>query len=139
VHLKTEGGGTPLTVVLTPGQRHEAPVFPRLLAAGAIRRPGRGRPRLRPTRIVGDKGYSSRAIRALCRRHGIRHTIPRRRDEHRGGPFDRQVYRLRHRVEHCFARCTQFRALATRYDKRGESYRALWVIAMTIVWLREPH
>jgi transposase len=139
VHLKTEGGGKPLTVVLTPGQRHEAPVFPRLLAAGAIRRPGRGRPRLRPTRIVGDKGYSSRAIRALCRRHGIRHTIPRRRDEHRGGPFDRQVYRLRHRVENCFARCKQFRALATRYDKRGESYRALWVIAMTIVWLREPH
>ena len=50
--------------VLTPGERHEAPVFPRLLERGAIKRPGRGRPRLRPRRIVGDKGYSSRAIRA---------------------------------------------------------------------------
>jgi transposase len=125
--------------VLTPGQRHEAPVFPRLLATGAIRRAERGRPRVRPKRIVGDKGYSSRAIRALCRRHGIRHTIPHRRDEHRGGPFDRATYRLRHKVENCFARCKQFRAIATRYDKRAESYRALWVVAMIIVWLRENH
>jgi hypothetical protein len=74
-----------MSVVLTPGEAHEAPVFPRLLATGAIKRPGRGRPRLRPGRIVGDKGYSSHAIRALCRRRGIRHTIPRRKDEHRSG------------------------------------------------------
>lgn len=139
MHLKTEGTGRPLAVVLTPGQRHEAPVFPRLLAAGAIRRPGRGRPRTRPTRIVGDKGYSSRAIRALCRRRGLRHTIPHRSNERRGGPFDRQVYRLRHKVENAIARAKQFRALATRYDKRGESHRALWVIAMTIVWLKQGH
>lgn len=139
MHLKAEGGGKPLTVVLTPGQRHEAPVFPRLLAQGAIKRPGRGRPRVRPGRMVGDKGYSSRAIRALCRHHGIRHTIPRRTNEHRRGPFDRAVYRLRHKVENAIARCKHFRAIATRYDKRGEHYRALWVIAMTIVWLREKH
>ena len=126
-------------MVLTPGQRHEAPVFPRLLAQGAIRRSGRGRPRVRPDRIVGDKGYNSRAIRALCRRHGIRHTIPHKRTEHRGGPFDRATYRLRHTVENAFARAKHFRALATRYDKRGEQYRALWVIAMTIIWLRERH
>jgi hypothetical protein len=48
VHLQCEGGGTPLTVVLTPGQDHEAPVFDRLLGQGAIKRPGRGRPRWRP-------------------------------------------------------------------------------------------
>ncbi len=139
MHLKAEGGGKPLTVLLTPGQHHEAPVFPRLLATGAVRRPGRGRPRVRPKRIVGDKGYSSRAIRALCRRHGIRHTIPRRRDERHGGAFDRAAYRLRHRVENAFARAKQFRAIATRYDKRGEQYRAMWVIAMTIIWLRDNH
>ena len=139
MHLKAEGGGKPLTVVLTPGQRHEAPVFPRLLAGGAIRRPGRGRPRSRPVRIVGDKGYSSRAIRALCRRRGIRYTIPRRRDERRTGPFDRAVYRLRHKVENAIGRCKQFRALATRYEKRGEQYRALWVIALTLLWLRDTH
>jgi transposase len=85
---------------------------------------------------VGDKGYSSRELRARCRRRGIRHTIPRRRTEHRSGPFDRASYRLRERVERLINRCKQYRSLATRYDKRGESYRALWTIAMTILWIK---
>jgi len=128
-----------MTLVLTPGQAHEAPAFPRLLAQGAVRRPGRGRPRLRPRRVAGDKGYSSRAIRQGCRRRGIRITIPHKRNEHRTGPFDRALYRLRHRVENLFARCKQFRSLATRYDKRGESFRALWVFAFTLLWIRDAH
>ena len=128
-----------MTLVLTPGQAHEAPVFPRLLAQGAVRRPGRGRPRVRPLRVAADKGYSSRAIRQGCRRRGIRITIPRKGNECRSGPFDRTLYRLRHRVENLIARCKQSRSLATRYDKRGESYRALWVIAFIILWIQHGH
>ena len=124
-----------MTLVLTPGHRHEAIAFERLLEQGAVRRPGRGRPRVRPGRVVGDKGYTGRVRRAYCRRRGLRYTIPRRRDERRTGPFDRAAYRLRHRVENLIARCKQYRSLATRYDKRAESYRALWVIACTILWL----
>jgi transposase len=124
-----------LTLVLTPGQDHEAPVFERLLAQGAVKRAGRGRPRRRPKRIAADKGYSSRRIRTTCRRRGIRYTIPRKLNEHRTGPFDRALYRLRHRVECLISRCKQFRSLATRYEKLGESYRALWVIAAIILWV----
>lgn len=125
-----------MTLVLTPGQQHEATVFQQLLEQGAVRRPGRGRPRLRPSRVVGDQGYTGRRHRAYCRRRGIRYTIPHQRHERRRGPFDRQVYRRRHRVENLIARCKQFRSLATRYEKRAESYRALWVIAATLLWLR---
>lgn len=128
-----------MTVVLTPGQRHEATVFEQLLEQGAVRRPGRGRPRLRPKRIVGDKGYTGRARRAFCRRRGIRSTIARLHTERRTGPFDRAVYRLRARVECLINRCKQFRSLATRYDKRAQSYRALWTIAMILLWLKAVH
>jgi hypothetical protein len=38
-------------------------------------RPGRGRPRLRPGRLVGDKGYTGRRLRNYLRRRGIRLTI----------------------------------------------------------------
>jgi transposase len=114
-------------------------VFEQLLGQGAVRRPGRGRPRVRPGRIVGDKGYTGRARRAYCRRRGLRHTIPRLSNERRGGPFDRSSYRLRHRVENLIARCKQYRSLATRYDKRAASYRALWVIACTILWIKAAH
>ncbi len=125
-----------MTFVLTAGQDHESPVFPRLMTQGAVKRRGRGRPRLRPDRAVGDKGYSSRANRRHLRRRGIRVTIPRKANEHRTGPFDRVGYRLRNRVERLINRCKQYRSLATRYEKRGESFRALWVIAATILWLQ---
>ena len=128
-----------MTLVLTPGQRHEATAFARLLEHGAVRRAGRGRPRLRPDRVVGDKGYTGRVRRAYCRRRGIRYTIPRRRDEHRSGPFARSVYRRRHLVENLIARCKQYRSLATRYDKRAASYRALWVIALVMLWIQHAH
>lgn len=114
-------------------------MFERLLAQGAVRRPGRGRPRGRPRRVAGDKGYSSRPIRRLCRRRGIRITIPRKATERRGGRFDRALYRLRNRVERLINRCKQFRSLATRYDKRAQSYRALWVIACIILWIKQDH
>jgi transposase len=124
-----------MTIVLTPGQRHEATAFETLMQQGAVKRTGCGRPRLHPTRIVGDKGYSSRKIRQYARNHGIRITIPRKRNEHRTGPFDKTTYRLRNRVERLINRMKQFRRLATRYDKRAENYRAMWIIAATVLWL----
>jgi transposase len=65
----------------------------------------------------------------------MRLTIPRRCNENRSGPFDRAIYRQRNRVERLINRLKQFRRLATRYDKRAENYRALWLIAATILWL----
>ena len=48
LHLRAEGNGRPITAVLTGGERHEQIALEALLDTGAIRRPGRGRPRLRP-------------------------------------------------------------------------------------------
>ena len=31
--------------------------------------------------------------------------------------------------------CKQYRGLATRYEKRAQSYRGFWVLALTILWL----
>jgi transposase len=125
-----------MTVLLTPGQQHESTVFERLLEQGAVRRAGCGRPRLRPDRVAGDKAYTGRRTRAYCRRRGIRYTIPHQKHEPRRGPFDRQAYRRRHLVENLIARCKQFRSLATRYDKLADTFRVLWVIAATVLWIR---
>jgi len=32
-------------------------------------------------------------------------------------------------------RFKQSRRLATRYEKRAENYRAMWIIAATVLWL----
>src|SRR4051812_15923947 len=59
IHLHAEGHGRPITAVLTGGERHEQIALADVLDRGAIPRSGRGRPRLRPRRVAGDKGYSS--------------------------------------------------------------------------------
>jgi transposase len=133
--VRCEGQGKPVTFVLTPGQQHECTVFEQLLAQGAIRRAGRGRPRRLPGRIVGDKGYSYNFIRRYLRRKGIRYTIPRRSDQTRTGPFDKALYRERNRVERLINRLKQYRRIATRYEKRSENYRAFLTIAAILLWL----
>jgi transposase len=45
VHLRAEGGGKPLVLVLSGGERHESRYVAALLAGGRVRRGGRGRPR----------------------------------------------------------------------------------------------
>ena len=64
VHLRAADETHLMTCVLSPGQRHAALGFAPFMAGGAVKRRGRGRPKSRPGRIVGDKAYSSRKIRA---------------------------------------------------------------------------
>ena len=105
------------------------------MAEGAVKRSGPGRPTHRPQRLVGDKASSSRRIRPYVRRHGIRVTIPRRSNEHRTGPFDRTMYRQRHKGERLINRDKQFRRIATRYEKRAANDQAMWLLAAIRLWL----
>jgi transposase len=131
-----------MVVRLTGGQAHEAPVLPTLLDAGAVKRPGpdgrpgRGRPRLRPKRVAGDKGYSYPSARRQLRRRGIGAVIPTKSNQRRNPRFDRAAYRERNRVERTFNRLKQFRRVATRYEKREVNYEAMVVIAsIVLLWM----
>src|SRR5215218_2038530 len=130
VHIRAEGGGKPMVFVLSAGQCNEMIGFWPLMERGEVKRAGRGRARLRPHRICADKGYAKGVVqRYLRRRRGIRITIARRTNEHRGGAFDREIYRTRNLVERLINRLKQFRRIATRYEKRAENYEAMLMIA----------
>jgi transposase len=107
-----------------------------LLEAGAVKRPGRGRPRQRPQRAAGDKGDPGRSVRTSLRRRGIGTVIPRRTTESRRGVrFDREAYRERNRIARLINRLKQHRAIATRYEKLEVAYHALLTIACILRWL----
>ena len=136
-----------LAFILTPGQDGDSPQFIPVLDAIRVPRPGPGRPRTRPTRVLADKAYSSRANRAWLRRHGISATIPVPADQagHRtrkGSPggrppaFDAERYKDRHEVEFGFSHMKHHRAFATRYDKLAVRYAATVHIASIDHWLR---
>ncbi len=83
LHLACDGKGRPLSVVLTPGQRHGSTQLEGLLDAVRVARPegSPGRPRKRPEHLLADRGYSFESCRGLLRRRGISHTIPERKDQ----------------------------------------------------------
>ena len=124
-----------MTFILTPGQAHELSVAEQLIMQGPVKRHGCGRPKSRPKRIVGDKGYSSDKLRAFLKRRGIRYTIPRKSNEDRGGSFNKEIYRQRNRVERLINRLKQFRRIATCYEKRAVNYAAILLIGSIVLWL----
>src|SRR3712207_1735661 len=67
LHLRAEGKGGPITAELTGGERHEQVALEALLDHGAIRRPARGRPRLRPRRAARRHGYKRPTVRPRLR------------------------------------------------------------------------
>ncbi len=135
IHLRCEGTGKPLAFILSPGQRSESIFLEQIMEIGAVKGLGRGRPRIRPERLVGDKGYTGRRIRSYLRRRGIRLTIPRLSNESGHGPFNREIYRKRNIVERCINRLKQFRRIATRYEKLAVNYGAMITIASILLWL----
>ena len=122
-------------MLLTVGERHESVVLEALMEQGAVKRVGPGRPRIRPKRIAGDKAYSSAKIREYLRARWIAITIPRKSNERRRGPFDKEMYRQRNQVERAFNRLKQSRRVATRYEKHGSNYLAMVTIAAILMWL----
>ncbi len=124
-----------MAILIGAGQRNERSVFEALMETGAVKRAGRGRPRLRPERVVGDKGYSGKKIREYLRKRGIGAVIARQKNEKRKkGRFDKEAYRKRNVVERAINRLKQFRRVATRYEKRAANYRAMLVIAAIVLW-----
>ncbi len=133
--MRAEGCGKPVTFHLTGGERHDSVALPLLLDAGAVRRK-RGRPRLRPQRVVGDKAFAARPSREHLRSRRIGAVIPAKVNERRRPGFDREAYRARNRVERLFHRLKQFRRIATRYEKRAANYLAMLHIGAILIWLK---
>jgi transposase len=145
IHLACDGVGRPLAFTVTGGNTNDCTQSTAVMESIRVPRPGPGRPRVRPSHVLGDKGYSSRAIRTWLRRRGISHTIPERADQvrnrlnrgSRGGrppALDRDTYKRRNVVERCFNKLKQWRGIATRYDKTTESYQAAVTLAALLMW-----
>lgn len=120
-----DGGGRAIAFVLAPGQAHELPLAPALLAR---------LPR-RPLWVVADRGYASHAFREQVWSLGARPAIPPKRNE---PPVacPAWAYTNRNRVERLWGRLKEWRAVATRYEKTAASFLGVLCLAATLDWLK---
>ena len=150
MHVICDGRGRVLATRVTPGQASDTRHLLGLLDQVAVHGPAGGRPRKRPASLTADKAYSSKANRAGLRARKVKAVIPERSDQKanrarkgsaggRPPAFDSAAYKKRNQVERGFNRRKHWRGLATRYDKRIDSYQATLDLAETLDWLRATH
>jgi transposase len=126
-----------LSFRVTAGQVIECTECAAVLEAVSVSSVG-GAPRQRPEAMAGDKGYSTRAIRAWCRRHGVRAVIPERRDQveqrahrHERKPrFEAEVYRARNIVERVIGWLKRLRRVAARAEKLAVRHARMISLAL---------
>lgn len=88
--------------------------------------------RRRPRQLLGDKAYSTRALRTWAKQHHIHLVVPERVDQlayrrHRPGRkprFERETYRRRNIIERAVGWLKRWRRVATRSDKLAVCYHA---------------
>ncbi|WP_295934082.1 IS5 family transposase [uncultured Xanthomonas sp.] len=123
IHLAVDSQGGPVRVVLTGGQRNDITQARALLAG------------FKPKYVLADKGYDSRELVALIRSRGAKAVIPPRSCQ-RPRRYDKARYRLRNRIERCFAKLKQFRRIATRFDRKPTHFLAFLYLASIPMWLK---
>jgi transposase len=123
-----EAGGLPLALILSAANANDSTMLAAVLDdIPPIRMPS-GRRRRRPDKVHGDKAYDHRRCRADLRRRGIRPRIARRGVE----PSDR-LGRHRWRIERTGAWLGGFRRLRIRYERSGERFYALAMLACAVI------
>jgi transposase len=129
VHIAATDENTPVAVLLTPGETHDAAAFEELLEAVP--------PDCRPEKAVGDKAYDSAEIRDDLANEGMIPVIPSRSNTLDPVPLDKKEYRERNRVERLVSKLKQFRRIATRYEKLAITFLAMIHITSALIICRE--
>jgi transposase len=85
---------------------------------------------------IADEAFDAeeRVLRPLARA-GKAAVIPPKANRRNPRPYDRDLYKARHLIENFFARLKQYRAIATRYDKRAVHFLGAIHLAAAVIWL----
>ena len=120
-----DGKGRAVAFAVAPGQAHEVPLAPDLIAELPEA----------PGWFVGDRGLSADALREQIWAMGAKPAIPPKRNEAEVAcrPW---IYQNRNMVERLWARLKEWRAVATRYEKTARSFLGVLCLAATFDWIK---
>jgi transposase len=132
--------GVPLGGLVDSASPAEVRLAEATLNEISVPRPGRGRPRTRPKKLIADKAYDSHPLRATLKKRGISLVVPykKNRANHRiqNGQVKAQ-YRRRWTIERTISWISRFKRLVVRYENKLYMYVAFFHLACAMITLRK--
>jgi transposase len=135
-----DGKGVPLGIELASASPHEVTLIESALETVAVPRPGRGRPRKNPERLIYDQAADSDPLRQRLEKRGIELISPHRRNRVKPKTQDGRSlrrYRRRWKIERTIAWLFNFRRLVVRYEHKITMFSAFVHVACMLVTLRQ--
>lgn len=128
----TDRRGSPLAVLLSAANVHDMKrAMPLMDAIPPVHTGRRGRPRRRPHKAHGDKGYDFPVIRRQLRARGIPPRIARR-----GIESSQKLGRHRWVVERTLSWLHNLKRLRIREERRADIHLALMHLGCSLILLR---
>lgn len=124
LHAVCDGSGRPLVLLLSEGQMSDfkgaALMFDAIADAKTL---------------LGDKGYDADWFRQALKARDIEPCIPPKSKRKTEIPFDRTLYKSRHKIENMFGKLKDWRRIHTRYDRCAHALMSAIAIAATVIFL----
>ena len=133
-----DGQGVPIGGTLASASPAEVKLAEQTLETVKVPRNGRGRPKKRPLRLIGDKGYDSDPLRKRLKVFKIDFIVPHRKNRKKPKLQDGRKlrrYRKRWKIERTFSWLSNFRRLVVRYDRLITIYRGFFHLACIMIVL----
>ena len=119
----TDPLGRPFALCVTPGNTHDLVGTEQNLSAIPI-----------PRKLIADRAYDARRLRDWLAERGCQAVIPPNPTRRNPHSYDAAAYKARNLIERMFCRLKDFRRIATRYDKRIDTFMSAIFIAAAITW-----
>ena len=123
LHAVCNESGKPLIFLLTEGQVSDYKGAALLLDALPCAKS-----------FLGDRGYDADWLRAALIDKGIEPCIPPKKNRKNPMPYDKTLYKQRHKVENMFGRLKDWRRIAMRYDRCAHTFFSAILIAATVIF-----
>ncbi len=92
---------------------------------------------IKPENVIADRAYSAHSFRNHLEGEKIQAIIPPIQRGNRSQiTYDKHLYKVRHLIENTFLNIKQWRAIATRYAKRGSSFLAIVQVRCIALWCK---
>jgi len=124
IHATVDALGNPLRLLLTGGQRGDAPQAIALLEGFDF------------TAVMADRGYDADHILDFIAQNEAEAVIPAKKNRLVQRDTDWHAYKSRHLVECFMNKIKQYRRIFSRFEKYASRYMSFLSFASALIWLR---